>query len=251
VLVDPVNVRNPHASLTLLTVGPARRVAMHRHPNSAKILYLLKGRARVLGPTGTPPIKADHGTAVFLPQAYPHVIENMARQEEAVLLQIFSPPGPERVYRDPKDPEARTQFEVIRDPRVKAPEGVKPVMATWERPAAPGGQGKSRAHVLLDEKTTGSPAMSLSVLELGPGVALPRHSHPGASELLYVIEGGGKLTVGAESTPFGPATALYLPPDQAHDLKVSGGTPTVLLQVFSPGGSEQQLTRPGAAPAGK
>ena len=58
---------------------------MHRHPRSAKILYLLKGQARVLGPTGTPPMKADEGTAIFLPAGYPHVIENMARQADAVL----------------------------------------------------------------------------------------------------------------------------------------------------------------------
>lgn len=251
VLVDPVNVRNPHASLTLLTVGPARRVAMHRHPQSAKILYLLKGRARVLGPTGTPPIKADQGTAIFLPAGFPHVIENMARQEEATLLQIFSPPGPERVYRDPKDAEARTHFEVIRDPRVKAPADARPVVATWERPAA-GGAAKSRAHVLLDQKTTGSPALSLSVLELGPGAALPRHSHSGASELLYVVEGGGKLTVGVESMPFGPSAALYLPPDQAHELKVNAGDATLLVQVFSPAGAEQSVARPaGGAPARK
>ena len=248
VLVDPVNVRNPHASLTLLTVGPARRVAMHRHPQSAKILYLVKGRARVLGPSGVPPIKADQGTAVFLPEAYPHVIENMARQEEAVFLQIFSPPGPERVYRDPKDLEARAHFEVIRDPRVKAPAGVKPVLATWERPAA-AATAKARAHVLLDAQTTGSPSLSLSVLELPPGMTVPRHHHEGASELLYVLEGGGKLTVGAEVMPFGGATALYLPPSQAHELKVSAGSPTLLLQVFSPAGAEQEMGRsraPGA-----
>jgi quercetin dioxygenase-like cupin family protein len=251
VLVDPVNTRNPHAALTLLTLKPARRVAMHRHPKSAKILYLLKGKARVLGPPGVPPIRAEEGTAIFLPEAYPHVIENTARQAEATFLQIFSPAGPERVYRDPKDAEARTLFEVLRDPRVKAPPGVKPVMATWERPATFAGKG--RAHVLISQQTTGNPALALSVLELGPGVTLPRHSHGGTSEILYVLEGGGKLTVGSETTPFGPATAMYLPPDQPHDLKLAGGGHTVILQIFSPAGAEQDLSRPRTAnpPASK
>ena len=240
VLVDPENVRHTQASLTLLTVGPASRVAMHRHPRSAKILYVLKGKARVLGPTGTPPMKADEGTAIFLPAGYPHVIENMARQADTVFLQVFSPPGPERVYRDPRNVEARADFEVIRDPRVKAPEGAKPVVVTGDQAAAlsiNGGKGKAR--ILIDEKATGSTALSLSLVEFSPGLDLPRHEHAGTSELLYVQSGGGKLTIGSETMPFGPDTALAIPADQPHAGHI-GGAPTAAIQIYAPAGPEQR-----------
>jgi quercetin dioxygenase-like cupin family protein len=240
VLVDPENVRHTQASLTLLTVGPASRVAMHRHPRSAKILYVLKGRARVLGPTGTPPMKADEGTAIFLPAGYPHVIENMARQADTIFLQAFSPPGPERVYRDPTNPEARADFEVIRDPRVKAPEGAKPLVVTADQAAAlsiSGGKGKAR--ILIDEKATGSNAMALSLVEFSPGLELPRHEHAGSSELLYVQTGGGKLTVGSESMPFGPESALAIPADQPHAGQI-GREPTTAIQIYAPAGPEQR-----------
>jgi quercetin dioxygenase-like cupin family protein len=240
VLVDPENVRHTQVSVTLLTVGPASRVAMHRHPRSAKILYVLKGKARVLGPTGTPPMKADEGTAIFLPAGYPHVIENMARQADTVFLQAFSPPGPERVYRDPRNAEARADFEVIRDPRVKAPEGAKPVVIAGDQ-AAPlainGGKGKAR--ILIDEKATGSTAMSLSLVEFSPGLDLPRHEHAGSSEVLYVQAGGGKLTVGSDAMPFGPDTALAIPADQPHAGHI-GGAPTAAVQIFAPAGPEQR-----------
>jgi hypothetical protein len=52
VLADDTNLHVQEASVTLLTVGPANRVAMHRHPRSAKVLYVIKGNARVLGPSG-------------------------------------------------------------------------------------------------------------------------------------------------------------------------------------------------------
>jgi quercetin dioxygenase-like cupin family protein len=239
VLVDPENVRHTQASLTLLTVGPASRVAMHRHPRSAKILYVLKGRARVLGPTGTPPMKADEGAAIFLPPGYPHVIENMARQADTVFLQVFSPPGPERVYRDPKNPEARADFEVIRDPRVKAPEGARPIVVSAEQGAAlsiAGGKGKAR--ILLDEKATGSNALSLSLLELSPGLELPREQ-ASSSELLYVQAGGGKLTVGSDSMPFGADSALAVPADQPRSGHI-GAAPTIAVQIFAPAGPEQR-----------
>ena len=240
VLVDPENVRHTQASLTLLTVGPASRVAMHRHPRSAKILYVLKGRGRVLGPSGTPPMKADEGTAIFLPAGYPHVIENMARQADTVFLQVFSPPGPERVYRDPRNPEARVDFEVIRDPRVKAPEGAKPVVvAGAEAGALPINVGKGKARILIDEKATGSNAISLSLLEFSPGLELPRHEHAGASEVLYILSGGGKLTVGSEVMPYGPDTALAIPGGQPHAGQI-GGAATTAVQIYAPAGPEQR-----------
>ena len=93
ILADAVNTRAQQMSVTLLTVGPASRVAMQRHPRAAKALYLLKGHARLLGPPGTEPEKIDEGTAVFLPPGYPHVIENMGRQNNAVFLQAFAPAG--------------------------------------------------------------------------------------------------------------------------------------------------------------
>jgi quercetin dioxygenase-like cupin family protein len=249
VMADPSNVQAPLASLTRLIVGPASRVAMHRHPRSAKILYLMKGRARLLGPAGTKPIKMMPGSAAYLPPGWPHVIENMGRQAEAHFLQAFSPPGPERVYRDPKNRAARVDFEVIRNPRIKAPPGPKPALATIDKATVnkfPGGKGVAK--ILLEEKTTGSSAMALAVLELDGGGELPRHAHTGASELLYVLQGGGKVTVGGETHSFGPNTAIYIPADQPHGAKITGSGQTIAVQIYAPAGPEQRFR--GALPPG-
>src|SRR3569623_2047231 len=48
VLVDEATMRARQASLSLLTIEPANRIAMHKHPG-AELLYIRKGRARVLG----------------------------------------------------------------------------------------------------------------------------------------------------------------------------------------------------------
>jgi mannose-6-phosphate isomerase-like protein (cupin superfamily) len=218
---------------------------MHRHPRSAKILYLLKGRARVLGPAGVGAINVAPGTAVFLPVGYPHVIENMGRQTPAVFLQAFSPPGPERVYRDPKNPEARIDFEVIRNPRIKAPAGAKPRIVNLDDVKPLPAFQKGSARILLEEKNTDSATFSLTVLEFPPGTELPRHAHTGASELLYVLSGGGKLTVGSETMPFGSDTALYIPPEQPHAAKIGAGGMSA-VQIYAPAGPEQRFR--GAAP---
>jgi quercetin dioxygenase-like cupin family protein len=245
ILADPTNVRAEHASLTMLTIGPASRVAMHRHPRSAKVLFLIKGKARLLGPRGTATQKMGEGTAAFLPAGYPHVIENMGRQKKAVFLQAFSPPGPEKVYRDPRNPEGRADFEVIRDTaRAKAPppgRGRLVVRGADEVKALPILGGKGSVRILFDEKTTGTPALAVDLLEISPGVELARHQHPGTTELLYVLDGGGTLTVGSESHRFGAAEVLHIPADQPHTLKFSGNEKTAAIQIFAPAGPEQQF----------
>src|SRR4029450_8356655 len=99
-------------------------IAMHKHPG-AEVLYVLKGHARILGPAGVAPEKIDEGMEILIPGGRPHAIENMGRTSSAVLLDVFAPMGPERVYRDPKDEAGRAAFEVIRGAAPGAPAGAR------------------------------------------------------------------------------------------------------------------------------
>ncbi len=248
ILADSINVHAAPLSVTLLTVGPASRVAMHRHPRSAKILHLLKGRARILGPPGSVPQILTEGSSLFLPPGYPHAIENMGRQMPALFLQAFSPPGPERVYRDPTDAKGREDFEVIRDAaQAKDLPGAdqKPTFA-----AAGVGEtlsvlgGKAKVRIVFDAKVTGSSAMALDLVEFAPGSVVPRHVHEGAAEAMYILSGGGTLTVGTEDLPFVAESILYIPADQPHAAKFSPADPTVAVQIYTPAGPEQRFGQP-------
>jgi quercetin dioxygenase-like cupin family protein len=250
VLADPVNVRAQQLSLTLLTLNPASRVAMVRHPKAAKALYVLKGHARLLGPPGTEPEKLDEGTAVFIPPGYPHVLENMGRQNSAVFLQAFAPAGPEKVYRNPRDAEGRAEFEVIRDPsKAKAPphdKGQLVVKSMVDVPGLPILGGKASARILLEPQDTGSQAFALDVVEWSGGLEAPRHQHDGSAEVLYVVAGGGTLSVGSETYPFAAEDAIHIPAGQPHGAKFSGGEKTIAIQFYAPAGPEQRFREKGA-----
>jgi quercetin dioxygenase-like cupin family protein len=254
VLADEVNMRVSAMALTQLNIGPASRVATHRHPRSAKVLYLLKGHARLLGPAGVEPIKLDEGMAAFVPAGYPHAIENMGRQTTAMVLQAFVPPGPERVYRNPADARGRADFEVVRDPKdAKAPpeeNGVLTVTAAAAAPSAPLSAGKGTSKMLVDPKATQSPVITVNLLEFGNGGELARHDHGRAAEIVYVISGLGKLTVGSEEYPVASEQILYLPPGQPHALKLSPvekADKAVAVQFLA--GGSAQTTPPVTAPA--
>jgi mannose-6-phosphate isomerase-like protein (cupin superfamily) len=247
-LVDEATMHAQKAALAQLTVAPANRIALHRHPG-AEVLYVLHGHARVLGPAGTAPEKLDEGMAIFIPPGMPHAIENMGRQSSAKLLELFVPPGPERVFRDPKDEAGRAAFEVLHDPSVTAPPGARFVVANpLQAEALPvpigKGKGKETIHPLLDAAHTGSRGFYLGTLEADPGVDVPRNTHPGAAEILFVVAGAGELTVGSEKVPFEADEALYIPESQPHAVKFSGPDKALLVQIFAPAGPEDRYRGP-------
>ncbi|HVZ85347.1 MAG TPA: cupin domain-containing protein [Polyangia bacterium] len=238
-LVDEATMHAQKAALAQLTVAPANRIALHRHPG-AEVLYVLHGHARVLGGSGVAPEKLDEGMAIYIPASMPHAIENMGRQSAAVLLDLFVPPGPEKVYRDPKDPAGRAAFEVIHDPKAASPPGAKFVVAGPGGPSAPVFGGKAKATPLLDPAHTGTKAFYLGRLDAEPGVQVPRTSHAGSDEIVFVAAGAGELTVGSEKFPFEAPEALYIPAGQPHAAKFTGTDKAELVQIFAPAGPEER-----------
>ena len=238
-LVDEATMRAQKAALTQLTIGPANRIAMHKHPGN-EVLYVLKGHARVLGPTGHGPEKLDEGMAILIPAGMPHAIENMGRTSSAVLLDVFAPMGPERVYRDPKDPAGRAAFEVIRGVAV-APAGTKFTVgsaADADKLSVFAGKGKIKP--LLEPAKTGNNGVYVGILEAEPGAEVPRNSHAGSAEILYVVSGAGNVTIGSEKLTFGAEEALHIPDGQPHAAKFTGPEKTVMVQVFAPAGPEER-----------
>jgi len=234
-LVDEATTHAKQASLSLLTVGPASRIAQHKHPG-AEILYVRKGRLRVLGPTGTPPAVLTEGGAVYIPAGMPHAVENMVRTAPVDAIEIFAPLGPERVYRDPKDETGRAAFEVIRDPRKAGwpAKGPKLLAVEASHVKAEPYQGKVKRRVLFSAAGTGGREAEVALLDIPAGAELPRHSHDQSAEVLYVLDGAGEVTVGSEGIRFGSEQAFHLPEGQAHAIKASGKEPAILLQVIAP-----------------
>lgn len=238
-LVDEATMRAQKAAVAQLTIAPANRIALHKHPG-AEVLYVLKGHARVLGGAGVEPEKLDEGMAVFIPGGMPHAIENMGRQSAAVLLDVFVPPGPEKVYRDPKDPAGREAFVVIHEPKPANPPGDKLVVGTPKGEAAlPLFGGKAKATPLLPPAATEDKSFYLGKLEADPGVQIPRNQHTG-EEIIFVMSGQGELTVGSEKIPFAADEALFLPGGQPHAVKFTGSDKTEMVQIFAPAGPEDR-----------
>ena len=94
--------------------------------------------------------------------------------------------------------------------------------------------GTDREFRLLVHSDDGCPDMTQFVGVIPPGRA-PDHSHE-YDEVVYVLEGHGKLHIGGESHPIGPSTCMHLPPKVVHALENESGQPMRVLGVFHPSG---------------
>lgn len=69
---------------------------------------------------------------------------------------------------------------------------------------------------------TGAKAISLRVLEFGPGTS-PVLSDPGSDEVFYVLDGNCNVVIGADEYDVGPETGIYLRPGQTLHVDNKGG----------------------------
>lgn len=71
----------------------------------------------------------------------------------------------------------------------------------------------------------------LGVLRLEPGAAVPEHRDE-TEEYLYVLSGGGEITIDGSRSTLAPGTAVYMPAGASVSFR-NGPKPTEVVQVFA------------------
>jgi quercetin dioxygenase-like cupin family protein len=228
-LIDGVSAGATRAALSVLEVAPKARVALHRHPASAEVLYVLDGRGRLIAP-GAETVKLDPGVAVFIAAGAPHSIDVTSPQKGLRLLQVYAPPGPEAVLRDRTKPSGT---ELVKDPAAKAAAGsITAVDTTRLEPLTPG--PKRKVTLALDQQAQAY----LGILEAEAGAVVPEHAHDGSAELLYVLAGKGTVTIGGRALELGPDCALHIPEQAPHEATFESAFKAV--QIYAPSGPEKR-----------
>src|SRR5438105_5923458 len=60
------------------------------------------------------------------------------------------------------------------------------------------------------------------------------HAHPGAEEVMYVLEGSGEIRVEAADHVVGPGQAVFVPDGAAHSYVNTGADPLVVVGAMAP-----------------
>jgi quercetin dioxygenase-like cupin family protein len=151
-----------------------------------------------------------------------------------VLLQLYAPGGPEQQYKG-INVGATTKTEKVRrgDPAFVVRYG-------FDVPEHVIAGGKGKVRLLFEAETAPSGAPSLAELTLEPGAAVPEHVHDTSTEILYLAEGGGTMTIDGDEREVGMYTAIQIPAGVKHGF-VAGEATVKAIQFYTPAGPEQRF----------
>jgi quercetin dioxygenase-like cupin family protein len=74
-------------------------------------------------------------------------------------------------------------------------------------------------------------------------MTIPPHTHDGSSEYLYLLEGSGVMTIGADRREVAAGDAIQIPPGTLHGMVVAAGGPIKAIQLYTPAGPEQRFRK--------
>jgi quercetin dioxygenase-like cupin family protein len=99
------------------------------------------------------------------------------------------------------------------------------------------------ATIFLDASVLKSTPLAGSILELAAGASVPEHVHANETELLYILEGSGTMTIGGQDVAVTPTSVIQIPPNTKHAF-AAGGTRVRAVQLYTPAGPEQRFKVP-------
>ncbi len=103
-----------------------------------------------------------------------------------------------------------------------------------------------RLSVVLGPVVNGARNFSAAVVMVPPGQGHARHNHPGAEEIIYILEGEGEQMVEDESgrphvEEVRPGCCIFIPESRFHSTLNSGAADMRIFVVYSPTGPEEAL----------
>ena len=104
----------------------------------------------------------------------------------------------------------------------------------------------------MDYKTTAPEGLkaahcSSCVVRLAPGEKVtPAHSHPNGEEVIYIVQGSGRVLVSGEVSPVRAGMAVLFPQGEVHMLHNTGNEEMKVVCFFAPATSlENYRMHPG------
>jgi quercetin dioxygenase-like cupin family protein len=133
--------------------------------------------------------------------------------------------------------------------RVTVPGGMEGTARAGALPTALA-QGKQAYRVLraAQAKTYGparifleTQPMAASILSLPSGANVAEHVHANETEMLYILEGGGTMTIAGQAIAITSTSVVQIPPNTKHAFTATSAVRA--LQIYTPPGPEQRFKK--------
>lgn len=88
---------------------------------------------------------------------------------------------------------------------------------------------------LVNAKRFPGADQTVGIAQILPGKGNPVHYHPNCEEVLYMISGRGRHSLGDETIELTPGMAIHIPQDARHNMVNAGWETIICLVTFSSG----------------
>ena len=75
---------------------------------------------------------------------------------------------------------------------------------------------------------------SINFVQMAPGAIIPLHNHKSHDEVVYIIEGEGRMEINGEEYIVQPFDMLYIPSGVTHSLTAIGDKNLKVISIFAP-----------------
>ena len=103
----------------------------------------------------------------------------------------------------------------------------------WGGPAAGG------VTILVDPANTGQTNLCVLTQTLDAGAMVPVHHHEKAEQVLFVVSGFGKISLGDQQVDAVSGATVHVPKGVPHGIVNTGTEPFTILEVTSPPGFQE------------
>jgi len=88
---------------------------------------------------------------------------------------------------------------------------------------------------VVTNENVGAKHCSMCVIEVQPGQTVrPAHSHPNGEEVIYIVQGSGRVMIEGEVEPVKAGCAVLFPQGKIHMLQNSGNELMKVACFFAP-----------------
>jgi quercetin dioxygenase-like cupin family protein len=221
VLLDEANTGNPGASMFELAIGAGGSTGW-RKAERAEVWYFL-GDARINNPVTMkqPTRSVSAGDMMYIPAGGARAVSAADQDVHAVVVVV------------PGQREGSARAGALPTQEV-APSKTPPLVlpATAAKTYGP-------ATIYVEPATVKGAPFSASVLQLAAGAKVPEHVHAHETELLYILEGSGTMTIAGQDVAVTPTSVIQIPPNTKHAF--AADTNLRAFQVYTPAGPEQRF----------
>ncbi|HEU4732141.1 MAG TPA: cupin domain-containing protein [Kofleriaceae bacterium] len=243
VLLDESNSGNPAASMFELAIAAGGTTGMRSVDRTELWYFLGAGEVRTVGAGG--PHRFAAGDMLYAPQGSAREIAAPSGSLHAVVVVV--PGGREGAARAGALPTRELSATTTAGTAgtARAGRAGRAGQAGQAGPGAPiflpasAARTYGPATLFADAGTIHATTLAASVLTLPAGGKVAEHAHADESELLYVLAGGGTMTVAGVELPVLPTSVVQIPRNTRHAFVATSEVRA--LQIYTPAGPEQRF----------